>query len=219
MYAQDHINLALPKLSLKDEAYKALQWMSDFHIKHLPVVNGRVFLGMIDENQLLEVDDDTKIAHFEHALNPKSILPNEHILEAVKFAAEWHYEIVPVADEKGNYIGVIDDDTIVAQMSTLLAVQDFGGILILEVNKLQYSLHEIVRIIEAENIKIINILTYNTSSPETIHVLIKLNSDELHHLISSFERFNYHILATFKEHDYQNFLKDRYDSLIHYLNI
>lgn len=219
MITKNHINVALPFVSYTDRVYNVLEWMNDFHTKHLPVVNQKKFMGIIEENQLLEVDDDTLISHFEQTFIQKSVLPNEHILEAVKYTAEHHYEIVPIVDERGFYIGAIDNDTLVSQLSKMLSVNEFGGIILLEINKHQYSLAEISRIVEAENVKILSALAYNSNEPEVVQVLLKLNSDELREVINSFERFEYTVIATFKETEYTSFIKDRYDALIHYINI
>jgi len=38
-------------------------------------------------------------------------------------------------------------------------------------------------------------------------------------IIASLERFDYHIQGAFTENDYEDVLKDRYDSLMSYLNV
>ena len=52
-----------------------------------------------------------------------------------------------------------------------------------------------------------------------INVTLKLNRQHLQNLIATFLRFDYQVKATFNEVDYLNSLKDRYDSLIAYLNV
>ncbi|MEY4029665.1 MAG: hypothetical protein RJA90_850, partial [Bacteroidota bacterium] len=48
---------------------------------------------------------------------------------------------------------------------------------------------------------------------------LKLNSAQIQNLLSTFERFGYNIKATFDEEDVKDTLKNRYESLMTYLNV
>ena len=59
MIAEELINQMIPPLKLTDTAAYAIVWMEEFRTKELPVVNNGKFLGLIDEDQILELNDDT----------------------------------------------------------------------------------------------------------------------------------------------------------------
>jgi len=45
MRAKDLINYTIPPLKLSDRVDRAYQWMSEFHIHELPVVDEKKFIG------------------------------------------------------------------------------------------------------------------------------------------------------------------------------
>jgi hypothetical protein len=52
-----------------------------------------------------------------------------------------------------------------------------------------------------------------------LEITLKLNSVQIQNLITTFERFGYNIKATFNEEDFMDTLKNRYESLMTYLNV
>ena len=58
--------------------------------------------------------------------------------------------------------------------------------------------------------------TYDSSQ---IEVTLKVNNPQIHSILASFERFEYIIKASFNEVEYIDALKERYESLMNYLNV
>ncbi|MCB0796673.1 MAG: hypothetical protein KDB85_03540, partial [Chitinophagales bacterium] len=50
-------------------------------------------------------------------------------------------------------------------------------------------------------------------------VTIKVDKTDIRHIIATFERFEYEVKAYFEETDLGEIYKDRFDSLMNYLNI
>ena len=68
------------------------------------------------------------------------------------------------------------------------------------------------------DLKSLNYIDDNFNESKNIEVTLKLNSHNLDRLLKDFERFNYHVSASFnKENDLSN-IEERYDSLMRYLN-
>ena len=85
-------------------------------------------------------------------------------------------------------------------------------------NEKDYSLSKISSITESNNINILSSYITSFSESKNIEVTLKLNSHNLDRLLKDFERFNYHVSASFnKENDLSN-IEERYDSLMRYLN-
>ena len=78
---------------------------------------------------------------------------------------------------------------------------------------------EIARIVENEGFSIIGTLITTSDNPEYIDVALKINTANITGIIASFERYQYTIKATFEENDYTDKIKDRFDSLMSYLNV
>jgi hypothetical protein len=52
-----------------------------------------------------------------------------------------------------------------------------------------------------------------------LEVTLKLNTTEIKQIVSSFERYDYKVLGSYQETEYYDDLKDRFNSLMSYLNI
>lgn len=52
------INNNIPRLQLQDSVGKALQLINDFRVTHLPVVADSKYLGMVSEEDLLDVEEE-----------------------------------------------------------------------------------------------------------------------------------------------------------------
>ncbi|NNE30644.1 MAG: CBS domain-containing protein, partial [Saprospiraceae bacterium] len=94
-----------------------------------------------------------------------------------------------------------------------------GAVIVLEMSKRDYSLSELSRIVESEHAKILSSYITTNLDSERIDVTIKINRQEISRILASFERFEYQVKASFQEGDFYDSLRDRYDSLITYLNV
>jgi acetoin utilization protein AcuB len=70
--AKELISDEIPPLKPTDTAKKAVSWMEEFRVFHLPVVHKNVFMGLISEAELLDMntpDEPVKQLHenFNHS--------------------------------------------------------------------------------------------------------------------------------------------------------
>ena len=61
MIAKELINHMIPPLKLTDTAAYAIAWIEEFRTKELPVVNNGEFLGLINDEQILDSNDGNKL--------------------------------------------------------------------------------------------------------------------------------------------------------------
>ena len=57
MLAIDLNSVMIPQLKLQDTVSKALHLLKEHGVSHLPVVSEEKYLGMIGEDELLDVED------------------------------------------------------------------------------------------------------------------------------------------------------------------
>jgi predicted transcriptional regulator len=220
MIAKQLITHLIPPLKTSDTGERAINWMQEFNVNHLPIVNNEQFLGLISEDDILDMNDlFAPIGNHTLSLFRPFVKEYVHIYEVIKICCELNLTIIPVVDEKENYVGVITLQALVQYFGTLSAIRENGGIIVLEMNKNDYSLSEIARIVESNNALILS--NYVSSRPDSTRILVtlKLNIPDLKHVVATFERFNYTVLASYQETEYFDQLKERYDSLMNYLNI
>lgn len=211
----------MPPLKTSDTGDKALIWMHEFGVDHLPIVNNEQYLGLITEDDILDLSEPmAAIGSHELSLARPFVYGNAHLYEVIKLAVELKLTLVPVVDEDEVFIGAITLENIMRCFATLSGITENGAILVLETSKSNYSLSEIARIVESNNAYILSshVFTHGEDSSK-LEVVLKLNVAELRTIIATFERFEYTISAFFQEEEYQEQLKDRFDSLMNYLNI
>ena len=219
MIASELISHSLAPLKTSDTGEEVLTIMNIYHVKHLPIVNFEMLLGTISEDEVMGNDIEAAIGTYGLGLNKAFVRGSDHLFEVMSKLAEYNLTVIPVVDEEDHYIGMITQEDILQFYANSFSFSEPGGIIVLEMNRRDYSLSEIARIVEAENSSVLSaFLTTNPDSTK-VYVTIKVNQQEIQHLIATFERYDYTIKASFTEETYLEDLKDRYDALMSYLNV
>lgn len=220
MLARDLITDEIPPLKVSDTGIKALRWMDEFKVWHLPVIKNSVYLGLVSESDLIDnAPSEEIISKIKPNYIPAFVTENQHVFEVIKTISEMNLSVIPVLDEKKNYLGSISIHHLMNAIAAMPVVGEPGGIIILEMNQHDYSLSEISRIVEGNDAKIIG--TFITSHPDStkMEVTVKINKGDLSAILQSFERFKYNVKATYHQSEHKDALKDRFDALMNYLNI
>jgi len=220
MLAKDLVESAVIPLKTSDTGARALQWMDENKVTHLPIVNNEEYLGLIAESDISACKNlDEPIGSCPLSLSNAYVYQKQHIFEVVKMVSVMSLSLVPVIDEKKRYLGVITLPNLIHKFAEISAINNPGGIIVLELNANDYTMTEIADIIESNDAKILS--SYVTSHPDSIKldVTLKLNKMDLNGILQTFERYNYTVKASFFENDMLDDLYDRYDSLMKFLNI
>ncbi|MCS6819959.1 MAG: hypothetical protein NZ522_08400, partial [Chitinophagales bacterium] len=127
--------------------------------------------------------------------------------------------IIPVLDEDENYLGVITADSLLRALCHFSSWQEEGSIIEIEMPSRNYSLYEIARLVEGNNLKILSSFTHLRPDTQTTVVTLKINSLNLESIVSAFERYGISVNGVYHETEYSEDLRERYDSLMRYLNV
>jgi acetoin utilization protein AcuB len=85
MVAAELISNIIPPLRTSDTVQKALERMGEFKLYHLPIVNESQFLGLVSEDELIEVrDQQTPIGSLSLTIINPFAFENAHIYDVVK---------------------------------------------------------------------------------------------------------------------------------------
>lgn len=221
MLAKDIISENVPPLKIKDTGDKAIEWMYEFKLTHLPLVENKKYMGLVSEDDILDFNNThEQLGKFLKNLYKPFVKDTEHIYEVLRVAAGLKSTIIPVVDSKQNYLGLITLQSLLFNFAKMTAISEPGGVIILELNnKTDYVLSDIARIVESNGAHILS-LYFNVDSDSGKHaVTLKVDSTEIKHIVATFERYEYSVKAYFQESDMGEIIKDRYDSLMNYLNI
>ncbi|GET29608.1 CBS domain-containing protein [Prolixibacter sp. SD074] len=221
MTASELISDSIPTVSLEETGLKALNLMEVFHVNHLPVVNGAEYFGIISDQDIYNADNfEEQIEQYGINFPQPHVHRNQHIFEVVGIASQCGVTVVPVLDMDHSYLGAISQREVNRKLSDLVAVNEPGGIIVLELCKTDYSLSQIAQIVESNDAKILSFYVSRPSeSSKELDVTIKLNKMDLSGVIQTFTRYDYNIKATYMDDSrINNLYDDRFDQFMRYLN-
>ena len=220
MLTAELINNNIPRLQLQDSVSKALQLINDYRVTHLPVVAEDKYLGMISEDDLMDVDSEKGTLEFlQENFIGAFVKENEHFLNAVKCSNEFETSIVPVTNDEKELIGVITVNDLLKALGNFSGANEIGGIIVMEMERSQFSISEISRIAESNDATILHMNT--TIQPDTglLTVSLHLNKKEIAAIVSAFERYEYDIIYYFGDEKFENEIHSNYSHLMSYLDI
>lgn len=221
MLAKDIVSDIIPALRTSDTGLKALSYMDIFRISHMPIVNNTELLGVISDKDIYDLNmADEPIGNHTLSLYRPYVTANQHIYEVILQVANHSLTVIPVLDERKNYIGVITLHDLVKSFADLLAVKNIGAIIVLELNVNDYSLAHISQIIESNNAKILSAYISNNPDTTKLDVTLKINQTDLTSILQTFDRYNYIVKASYMENDQMSeLIDDRYELFLRFLNI
>lgn len=220
MLASEHINSILPYLSPTDSVQKAIHWMEEYKLHHLPVINDNQYLGLISESILFEAYDfSTEIQNFQLSCSDVTLNINHHVYDAIYLFNKHDISIIPVLDKKNQYVGAITIYNVIDSLSEIAAFKNIGAIIVLKIREHDYSLNEISRIIESNGAKVLSSYIQESTEKNFLDVTVKLNKKSINSILASFERHSYTILATFHRDISHDANQDKLDHFFKFLNI
>ncbi|MCJ8164740.1 CBS domain-containing protein [Pontibacter sp. E15-1] len=221
MIAEELINQMIPPLKLYDTVDKALRWMDEFRVNELPVVSNRKYIGLATEPRLIELTERSQpLKELELEHQDVHVVQHQHFYDVMEAAIKNKIQVVPVLDEEQEYIGIITINDTLAAFGQMSALQGQGSILVLSMPERDYSLSQISRLIEEENVKILSAyVAQDEMDPYKIKLTLKLNTTDPTRIIATLERFEYRITAQFNDGHDNDVGRDRLDMLLKYLDI
>ena len=217
MLAYQLIQKTFPILHLTDKVGFALQLMDEYDVQHLPVITEEKLVGSVAKSDLLDEDEDHILTALEDSFIKISIKKDEFIVSALKQVAENELSVLPVLNEVDDYIGVITTTILLQNLSKFLGTDEPGGIIVLEVERRNFSFGEISRLVETNDAYITQLNTYTETG--LVVVSIKINKVEISDILATFQRYDYVIRYYFGEEQFANELKENYNHLMTYLNL
>ncbi|MES2276854.1 MAG: CBS domain-containing protein [Bacteroidota bacterium] len=220
MLAIELITNSIPPVHTSDPIQKVVDRMAEFRVRHLPIVNEEQFLGLIaDEDFIGETDYQQPIGALALSLINPYVLEHQHIYDVMRLFYEQQLSIIPVLSANKNYLGMISVNTMIGYFAKLTSSSEPGGIIVLEIGNKDNSLAHMAQIVESDNAQVLS--SYLRTFPDStrMEVTLKVNKQDISNITATFLRYGYDIKATFNHADHDDGSKDRYDSLMNYLNI
>jgi acetoin utilization protein AcuB len=220
MLTKDLINNNIPRLQLQDSVGKALQLINDFRISHLPVVSDNTFLGLISEDDLLDAEDDKQaIESLQNNFVNAAVPDNVHFLNAVNSSIQFDSTVVPIVNGDDEYVGIITTSDLLKTLGNFSGADEIGGIIVLEMERTQFAISEISRIVESNDCTILHLNTTTDNLTGLLTVTLHINKREIASVIATFERYEYTVVYSFGNEKFESEIGSNYQNLMNYLDI
>ena len=220
LLAKDLVSDEIPSLKVTHTGDRALRWMDEFKMTHLPVFEEERYIGLALESDILDMLSlDDNISSIKNKLVKSYVLDTQHVFEVVTIISKLKVSAIPVLDKKENFLGTIKLQKILDVIADLSLISDPGGVIVLELNINDYAVSEIARIVESDDARILGM--YISAHPDStkMEVTLKINKVNLGAILQTFERYNYVVSASYDQGNEEQNLKDRFDSFMNYLNM
>ena len=210
----------LPHLHLHDKEYQAHQLMNDYHVTHLPIVDGEKYVGIISEDDLIQSENDNAdLNALQQSFAITSVKEDEHFLKAVQVAAENGLSVIPIVSADNDLVGTVAYSDLLKHASEFMSLNEPGGLIVLEMESNQYSFNEISKIVGSNDAQITQLNTSNDPETGIMQVTIRINKPEVSDIVATFQRYDYNVKYFFGEELYANEIRNNYDNLMNYLKI
>lgn len=197
----------------------AIEKMEEDQVNSLPVIQDDKLLGYIFQEDLLDKDsmkDDLR-ALIKPAPNPARLHANQHIYEILALMEKNRLDTIAVESEAGQFLGVVSHKSILEKLGQVTSFKGFGAIIVVEMRSVDYSLAEITRLLEYNDVKIMGLLVVEGEN-NMLDLHMKLNTTILKNTIATLERYDYKVVATYSREDVLDNLEERYRSFMKYLD-
>ncbi len=221
MTAQMLMAQNIPPLTVEQTGKDAFHALNDHHVRHLPVVQEGRLVGILSEEDIFNHKLYEPIGQYEFSqMRRFHVRHDEHVFDVMRTMGENRLTVIPVVDNEDKYLGLITLSDLLRFFAQTASLTEPGSVIVLEMHRRDYSLALLARIVEEENTKIL--AAFVTSPPgdhELIEVTLKLSTQNLSRVLAALNRYEYHVKHSFTESDYTDALRERYDSLMTYLNV
>ena len=217
---KDLVLYELPSLSLKDSGTKALALMRDFHVQHLPIIEREDYLALVSEEDLLDWDSpEDSLAKAKFLNFRPAVFENMHPIDAIKVVKEFHLSVIPLLESNRNFIGCITLENLFNFLTDTNTFEQEGGIVVLRISPLEYSLAEIARLAESNSVTLQGVLVRQLPDNPLLTITLKTNKTDLRAFVATLERYEYVVEQVYNAVFNKEELSDNYNLLMKYLNL
>jgi CBS domain-containing protein len=220
MHAIDLITSDIPPLRPQDDVGRALDWLEEFKVSHLPVVQDGRLVGLVKDQDLVDRNDPRgAVSSVMEQVEVPFIRGNQHIYEVMKLFSERGLTVLPVLDEMGRYLGAITEHEALKRLAEVTNIHEPGSIVVLEMNQADYSLQQIARIVEGNDAKVLSVYSHVLADSMRLEVTLKINREDISDILQTFDRYEIQVKTTYQGSRFHDDLRGRYEELMRFINL
>ncbi len=219
MLNQQIISSQIEPLQFNQTVQDALHLMTSLEVQQLPVVNEGIYVGLIQEEDILDEPAENLLSAYQLDLLPVSVLGTDHFLAAARLASLRSLQVVPVVSSEKEFQGAITSEDLLRRFFTLTGVQERGGLLVLSMAANDYHLGEITKLVETNNAYITQLNTYTEEITGLLIVTLRINKEEISDIVATLQRYDYQVIFHAGEEQFENELRRNYNHLMNFLEM
>ena len=220
MFAKELVTEGIISVDNNDSGETAILRMHEYNVNQLPVTEGDKYIGIISLDDIVGLKHlSDQVRDIQTPLRRPYVSDSTHLFEVMKTAIEYNVKVVPVLDKDGKYIGLITAEGCIRAFAKIQSVMNEGGIIKLSVPVKDFQLSEIARIVENNNANVMAFYSQVDAATSTMDITLKVNTTELSAIISAFERYEYDVKGVYRDENYEEDVKEKYDAFMKYLDI
>ena len=221
MLAKQALNTDIEPLGAQDTILEGKRLMNELEVSTLPVVDKTTnkLRGQVSLSQLDASEDDDKISDLELEEAVKIYL-EQHIFEAARLMLQHEMRFIPVVDNELTFQGYLGKLKVLETLTHMLNIPEAGSVITVELKQRDFTLSEIVHLIETEGAKILGVTVEMPEIRKGIYeVSLKLNLQEISRVAATLRRHDYTVLTDSSNEVYSVDVESRADELIKYLDM
>lgn len=219
MNINDYILKEIKALSLENSVSDALNLCEHLPITHIPIVKENKLVGCFSEDDIQTIEQqDASLHQYTHLLQHFHANTTYSLLELIALFAENDCNIIPVLDERQNYIGYYELRDILDVFVNCPFMHNNNVTLIVTKPKNDFSMSQVSQIIESNKAKLLGLYVSRETMDE-VEVTLKISSEEMNEIIQTFRRYDYTIISQLEDDEYLEELKDRANYFKKYLDM
>ncbi len=215
----EYILEEIKPLHPKDAVKSAQKLFKNYPITHFPVIENNKFVGSFGEDDIQTIENkEDEIDTYAHLLHSFYADEKATVIELLKIFADNDTNIIPVLNQLKDYIGYFDLRDVLDVFSTSPFMLEESETLIIEKQKNDYSMSQIVQIIESNGGKLLGIYI-SEKQLDMIQVTLKVISNEINEIMQTLRRYDYKIISIHENDLYLEDLKNRSGYLQKYIEM
>jgi len=214
----DYINNDFKAIDSSDSIESVVDFFEEAHFSHFPVVEEGVYIGCISSEEVENLDFSKKISDYRYALKGFFARTTMFWIDVLEVFSRNNTTVIPVLNDENNYVGYYEISEVIGNFYETPFVKDFGGVIIVEKSILDFTMSQVVQIVESNEGKILGLYVSNTT-PDKVQVTIKIVLGGMNEILQTFRRYEYDIVSEHKEDIFLDNLKDLSAYLDKYLSI
>ncbi|WP_340105351.1 CBS domain-containing protein [Rhodohalobacter sp. 8-1] len=222
MLAKHILSQSFTPLLSSDKVSSALAKMEAWQTSNIPVIEPttKKVIGQVTLDMLMELPDESlKLSEID-LQPPIYAFKYQHLFEVARQMLSKEVRFIAVVDSSESIVGIVEKKDLLEAFSEMLNISSHGSVISVEVGEADYTLTELVNIIEAEGAKILGLTVEHSRGEESgIHVSIKLNLQDTSAVVSSLKRHGYITTSENRDDLLQVDMSSRADELLRYLEL